>query len=198
MDDILLNPNLIYLFLIGGFSLVFMAILTPGTGILEIAGLFSLIIAGWGVYHLGLNYWALVLLIVGVFPFVIMVRRTGRNLYLWISVLSLVVGTAFLLKGATWYQMVVEPGLVIAVSVTVGGLFWVITQKTLEADAQPPTHDLSVLIGAVGEAKSTIHHDGSVQVHKELWTARSETPIEAGAKIRVIGREGFVLVVEEA
>jgi membrane-bound ClpP family serine protease len=79
----------------------------------------------------------------------------------------------------------------------IGGLFWIVTQKTLEADAAPPTHDLRTLIGALGEAKSNIHHEGSVQVNKELWTARSEQPIEAGAQIRVVDREGFVLVVEE-
>lgn len=78
----------------------------------------------------------------------------------------------------------------------VGGLFWIITKKTLEADEAPPSHDLGSLIGAIGEAKSNIHQEGSVQVRKELWTARSNEPIEAGSQIRVIDREGFILVVE--
>jgi membrane-bound ClpP family serine protease len=42
-----------------------------------------------------------------------------------------------------------------------------------------------------------VHEDGSVQVAGELWSARSEDPIPAGAQVRVLRREGFVLVVEK-
>jgi len=197
MEEFLLNPNLVYLFIVGGISLAFMAILAPGTGILEIMALFVMILAGWGVFNLPINYWALILLVIGVFPPVIALRRTKQNYYLWISVGSLVIGSAYLLKGNAWYRLAVSPGLAIAVSVFIGGLFWIITKKTLEADAAPPSHDLSVLIGAIGEAKSDIHQEGSVQVNKELWTARSDEPIKIGSQVRVVGREGFILVVEK-
>ena len=197
MEEILLNPNLVYLFIIGGFSLAFMAILAPGTGILEIAALFVLILAGWGVFNLPINYWALALLVFGVFPPVFALRKTKKISFLGMSVFSLVFGSAFLLRGENWYSLTINPGLAIVVSLLIGGLFWVITKKTLEADAAPPTHDLSTLIGAVGEAKSNVYLEGSVQVNKELWTSRSDKPIAAGAKIRVIDREGFVLVIEE-
>jgi membrane-bound serine protease (ClpP class) len=197
MEEILLNPNIVYLFIIGGFSLAFLAILAPGTGILEITALFVLILAGWGVFNLPINYWALGLLIVGVFPPILALRKTKKLYFLVISVVSLVIGSAFLLKGATWYSLAINPGLAIVVSILIGGMFWIVTKKTLEADAAPPSHDLSLLIGAEGEAKSNIHHEGSVQVNKELWTARSNQPIEAGSQIRVVDREGFVLVVEK-
>jgi membrane-bound serine protease (ClpP class) len=197
MEEFLLNPNLIYLFIIGGFSLAFMAILAPGTGILEITALFVLVVAGWGVFNLPINYWALGLLLVGVFPPVFALRKTTKKYWLVISVFSLVVGSAFLLQGENWYSLAISPGLAIVVSILIGGFFWIVTQKTLEADAAPPSHDLSVLIGAEGEAKSNVYQEGSVQVNKELWTARSKEPIEAGAKIRVVDREGFILVVEE-
>jgi membrane-bound serine protease (ClpP class) len=197
MEEFLLNPNLVYLFIIGGMSLAFMAILAPGTGILEIAALFFLILAGWGIFNLPINYWALVLLVIGVFPPIFALRKTKKNYYLGISVAALVIGSAYLLRGESWYQLAVSPGLAITVSVLIGALFWIITKKTLEADAAPPSHDLSTLIGALGEAKSEIYKEGSVQVNKELWTARSKEPIEAGTQVRVIDREGFVLLVEK-
>ena len=197
MEEFLLNPNVVYLFIIGGFSLAFMAILTPGSGILEIAGLFVLLLAGWGIFNLPINYWALAVLIVGVFPPLIALRKTQKIYFLGISVAALLVGSAYLLKGESWYRLAINPGLAIVVSILIGGFFWIVTQKVLEADAAPPSHDLSALIGSVGEAKSFIHQEGSVQVNKELWTARSNDPIEPGAQIRVIDREGFILVVEE-
>ncbi|MFO3797593.1 MAG: NfeD family protein [Anaerolineales bacterium] len=42
-----------------------------------------------------------------------------------------------------------------------------------------------------------MYHEGTVYVHSELWSARSRKPIQAGRPVRVIGREGFVLLVEE-
>ena len=197
MEEILLNPNLVYLFIIGGFSLAFMAILTPGTGILEITALFLLLLAGWGIFHLPINYWALALVIVGVFPPLIALRKTKKMYFLGISVASLVIGSAFILRGETWYSLAISPGLAIIVSILIGGFFWIVTKKILEADDAPPSHDLSSLIGSVGETKTYIHQEGSVQVNNELWTARSNDPIEAGAQIRVIDREGFILVVEK-
>lgn len=197
MEEILLNPNLVYLFIIGGFSLAFMAILTPGTGILEITGLFILLLAGWGVFNLPINYWALGLLVVGVFPPMIGLRKTKKLYFLMISVGSLVVGSAFLLKGEDWYRLAISPGLAVVVSILIGGFFWIVTQKVLEADAAPPSHDLGSLIGSVGEAKSYVHQEGSVQVNNELWTARSDNPIQAGTRIRVVDREGFILIVEK-
>jgi membrane-bound serine protease (ClpP class) len=77
-----------------------------------------------------------------------------------------------------------------------GSFFWIMTSKVMETRAIIPIHDLQTLNGVLGEAKSFIHKDGSVQVAGELWTARSEAPIRNGEKVRVIGRDGFILLVE--
>jgi membrane-bound ClpP family serine protease len=53
------------------------------------------------------------------------------------------------------------------------------------------------LVGQPGEARTEVYNDGSVQVSGELWSARSDHPIPAGSHVRVVGREGFVLVVEK-
>jgi membrane-bound serine protease (ClpP class) len=194
-ENIFLNPNVVYLFLVGGFSLAMMAILTPGTGLFELSAFFSLLLAGYGVYNLPINYWALVVLLVGVFPFIWAVRRSGRTIYLGISILALVVGSAYIFKGDRWWVPAVNPVLALVTSLLVGGFFWIVTRKTLEADAIPPSHSMNNLIGALGEAKSEIHQEGSAQVLGELWAVRSENPIPEGSIVRVTGRDGFILEV---
>ena len=57
--------------------------------------------------------------------------------------------------------------------------------------------DRQALIGQAGEARTRIKDSGSVQVGGELWSARSEKPIEQGKAVRVVQKDGFVLVVEE-
>jgi membrane-bound serine protease (ClpP class) len=197
MVDILLNPNLQYLFLVTGFSLALMAILTPGTGLLEIGALFGLLMAGYGIYNLPINYWALVILILGVFPFIWAVRKSGQLIYLGVSIFALVIGSVFLFQGDAWWKPAVNPVLAVVVSLFVGGFFWIVARKSLEAHIASPSHDLSALVGAIGEAKSDIHHEGSAQVLGELWAVRSAEPIPEGSTIRVSNREGFILDVEE-
>ena len=60
-----------------------------------------------------------------------------------------------------------------------------------------PTHDLDGLVGQIGESRTAVHEDGSVQVAGELWSARSAEQIAAGSHVRVVRREGFILVVEK-
>jgi len=52
------------------------------------------------------------------------------------------------------------------------------------------------LIGKEGETRTEVYLDGTVYVGGEEWTARSEDPIPAGMPVRVIGRDGLVVVVE--
>lgn len=197
IEQIFLNPNIAYVLLVSGFSMALLAVITPGTGVLEVTGIFVLLLAGWAVYSLPINYWALVILILSVVPFVMAVIKAGHRLYLGLSILMLILGSVFLFQGETWWRPGVNPVLAAVVSLLVGGFFWIVTQKSLEARAAPPAHDLQPFLDAVGEAKSDIHQEGSVQVMGELWSAFSAKPIAAGAQVRVIRREGFVLEVEE-
>ena len=66
----------------------------------------------------------------------------------------------------------------------------------LEARQVRPSHDMKSLVGEVGEAKTGIYHDGSVQVGSELWSATSEETIRIGSKVRILEVDGFTVVVE--
>lgn len=194
--DFLLNPNVAYLLLVAASLLAVFAVITPGTGIFEVAALVALVLAGWQVYNLPINAWALAVLLLGVFPFLLAVRRTRRMVNLAISALALVVGSAFLFRGEVWWQPAVHPALVLVTSLSAGGLFWLMVTKVLDAESVVPAHDLSGLVGQIGEARTEIHEEGSAYVKGEMWTARSEEPIPVGALVRVIGREGLLLDVE--
>jgi membrane-bound ClpP family serine protease len=199
MDVILYNPNVAYLLLVGGLILVITALFSPGTGILELSALVALVLGGVMMFNLGveINLWALALLILGVIPFILAVRRSRKLIFLGIAIVAFVVGSAYLFQGEKWWQPGVDPLLALVVSLAAGGYIWIATTKVLEADQTRPTHDLGALIGALGEAKTPILNEGTVQVQGELWSAQSQTPIPDGAPIRVVGREGFILEVTQ-
>ncbi len=194
------DPNVVYLFLAAGLALTILALFNPGTGVLEVLGLLTLIVAGYGVFVLSdrgqINWWSSVVIVAGLVLFVLSVRSPERRVYLVVAIVCLVLGSAYLFRSDVWYLPGVNPYLSIAVSVVLGSFFWIAARKVLEASLVRPTHDLGALIGALGEAKSVVHKEGSVQVHGELWSAHSDKPIAEDEPIRVVGREGFLLKVE--
>jgi membrane-bound serine protease (ClpP class) len=194
--EFLLDPNVAYLILLGGVLLAMLALAAPGTGLFEVGAFFCIALAGYAIYHLSFNWWALVLLALSVVPFVYAIQKPKRELYLALSILLLVVGSVFMFPAAEG-QTAVNPLVAILASGLVAGFLWVAVRKSLEAASARPSHDLEDLVGQIGEARTKVFEDGSVQVAGELWSARSESPIAAGNLIRVVKREGFILIVEK-
>jgi membrane-bound serine protease (ClpP class) len=195
MMDFLLNPNIAYLILVGGILLGLLAVVTPGTGALELGAAFCFLLAGYAIYNLSVNWWALVVLLLSIFPFIYAIK-SRKKLFLGIAIVLLVGGSAFLFSSRD-ELFPVNLLVAFATSGLLAVFCWVVAVKFLETLATRPTHDLEALIGQVGEARTAIHADGSVQVDGELWSARSEKKIASGSHVRVIRREGFTLVVEK-
>ena len=195
--DILLNPNVAYFFLLGGFLLGMLALATPGTGFFEISALFCIALAGYAVYNLSINLWALILLVLSLFFFIYAIQKPKRELFLGVSIFLLVIGSVFLFPREEGFGIAVSPMVATVASTLVAGFLWIVARKSIEAAFSRPAHDLNTLIGQVGEARTDIHDEGSVQVGMELWSARSDSPISAGSAVRVIRRDGFFIVVEQ-
>jgi membrane-bound serine protease (ClpP class) len=194
--DFLLDPNVAYLILLGAVLLAMMSLASPGTGLFEIGALFCILLAGYSIYQLSFNWWALILLGLSIVPFIYAIRKPKRELYLALSILLLVVGSVFIFP-RTGNQAAVNPLVAVVASVMVAGFLWIAVRKSMEAAGVRPSHDLNGLIGKIGEARTKVEEEGSVQVDGELWSARSEKTIPAGSSIRVLRREGFVLIVEK-
>jgi membrane-bound serine protease (ClpP class) len=194
--DFLLEPNIAYLILLSGILLGLMAIVTPGTGLFEVGSFFSLALAGYAVYNLSFNWWALIILALSVFPFAYAIQKPKREIYLGLSILLLVIGSVFMFAADGW-KPAVNPLVALVTSGLMSIFLWVVVQKTAQAANARPTHDLEILIGAKGEAKSDIQDEGSVYVNGEMWSAKSDSPISNGSTIQVVRREGVILVVEK-
>lgn len=193
--DLLLDPNVAYMILVVGFVLGVLALFTPGTGFLEVGVLLAIMLAGYAIIRQPINLWALILLAVGVIPFLFALRRYKHWLYLVPATLSIVIGSIFLFRSETG-STAINPVLATLMSVITVVMLWVIGRKGIEALKLQPSQDLSVLIGQTGVARSDIRNSGTIYVGGEEWTARSGKLIKEGYPARVIDREGLVLLVE--
>jgi membrane-bound serine protease (ClpP class) len=194
--DFLLDPNVAYLILLGGVLLAMLSLASPGTGFLEIGAFFCIVLAGYAIYKLSFNWWALLLLGLSLVPFVYAIQKPKREPFLALSILLLVAGSVFMFP-RTADQAIVNPIVAIIASALVAGFLWIAVRKSVEATSVRPSHDLTGLVGQVGEARTKINEEGSVLVAGELWSARSAEPIPAGSSVRVLRREGFILIVEK-
>ena len=191
---ILLDPNIAYILLVFGSILLLMAIVTPGTHLLEGGAIFLLALAGYAIYNLGFNVWALIVLILSLIPFIYSIQKPKREPILALSLLGVIIGSVYLFL-SNGLLPAVNPFLALVVSVIAAGFLWLAVRKGMQAYHARPLQDLSALIGKTGQAKTRVEVDGVVQMAGELWSARSEIPVPAGGRVRVVSREGFVLVV---
>ncbi len=194
--EFLLDPNIAYFLLIAAILFVLFAIATPGTGVPELIAVFALALAGYAVYRLSLNWWALLLLVASLVPFFFAVRGPRRELWLVVSIIGFTAGSVFFFPSANGL-ISVNPALAAVTSALFAIFVWFSARKVVQISLVTPVHELSSLIGQRGETRTAVKEDGSVQVASELWSARSEKLIPVGSVVQVIGRKGFVLIVEE-
>ena len=191
----LFDPNVAYLLLVLGFVLGILALFTPGTGLLEIGALFAIALAGYGISQLSINWWALIILVVGVVPLFFAIRKSKQWVWLIPSVVVMIVGSIFLFPRGTSAQTI-NPFFAILVSLFATTLIWFIGRKSVDAMKLKPSQDLRKLIGQVGEARTDIKNSGTVYVAGEEWSARSDTTIHEKTLVKVKDRDGLVLIVE--
>ena len=192
--EILLDPNIAYILLVLGSILLLMAIVTPGTHLMEGGAIVFLALAGYAIYNLGFNVWALIVLVLSLVPFIYSIQKPKRELILALSLVGVIIGSVYLFP-SSGFLPAVNPFLALIVSILSGGLLFLAVRKGIQAHHARPLQDLSTLIGKIGQAKTRVEDDGSVQVAGELWSARSDKPIPAGSRVRVVSREGFILLV---
>jgi membrane-bound ClpP family serine protease len=193
--NFLLDPNVSYLILVAGFVLAILAMFAPGTGLLEIGAVLAIVFAGYSVANLPINWWALVILIVGVFPILLALKRSRNLLFLMISILALIVGSVFMFRLESGAPAV-NPFLAGIVSILVAGLMWIIATRGMDALNFKPYNRTGKLVNQVGTTRSDVYHTGTVFIQNEEWSARSQNPIPAGSKVKVVRKDGFTLEVE--
>lgn len=187
--------SLLYLFLVAGIWLAALAVVNPGTGVLEILALAALGGAGLGTIFVPLNVWALIVLALGGVLFVASLRLPRPEIWLAFSALALSVGSIFLFQPAEG-GAAVHPLLALSVSLLTLGYFWWAIRSAITAQRARPTIDPNNVIGEVAEVRTELNPVGSVYALGELWTARSEGRIKVGKKVKVVDREGLMLMVE--
>ena len=77
-------------------------------------------------------------------------------------------------------------------------LFLIVLSMLLRSRKRLVVTGKEALLGAEGEALAWQGEDGRVRIRGEIWRARATKPLQPGARVKVIDRDGLVLIVESA
>jgi membrane-bound serine protease (ClpP class) len=189
-------PNLFYLCLVIGLWVTALALVSPGTGVLEVLALVLLGGAAVGMLTWPVNGLAFIPLILGAAAFILsLVRRQQGGLWLLASAILISLGSIFLFESGSGGPAV-QPVLAILMSALTVVLFWVGVRRGLEAQQAAPTVAAAIVVGQIGETRSPVDREGEVYVGGEMWSARADRPIAAGQRVRVRSLDGLVVEVE--
>jgi membrane-bound serine protease (ClpP class) len=194
---IITDPNVAFiLLLVGVYGLIF-EFLSPGAIAPGLIGAICLVLALYALNLLPINYAGAGLVLLGA---VLLLAEAHIGAFGAIGI----GGIAAFAIGAIMMFPSRVPGFELspwtiaeAVAVT-AGLFLLVLGVMVRSRRRVVIAGMRALLGAEGEAVSWREQRGRVLVKGETWRARAAAPLRPGTRVKVIDRDGLVLVVEPA
>jgi len=189
------DPNIAYLLLSLAMLGIMVEIFNPGLIFPGVVGAISLLLAFFSLGVLPVN-WAGVLLIALAFGlFIGEVLTTTFGLFTAGGVISLVIGSLILFKGASPVFRV-DPGLIAAVTIVIAGVFAFVINRAIRAHRKQAATGREELIGKRAVVKEALDPEGTVFYKGERWAAISDKDkIETGAEVIITAVDGLTLHV---
>ena len=115
------------------------------------------------------------------------------------GVVAFVVGALFLFDpGESDIPIRVSWQVMAGMAVLSAGFFMGVLGFAARARQRPVRTGAEQMIGSTGEVLELGARRGRVHVHGEIWAARSSKELVKGQKVRVVGRAGLLLSVEQS
>ncbi len=189
------DPNIAYLLLSLAMLGIMVEIFNPGLIFPGIVGAISLLLAFFSLGVLPVN-WAGVLLIALSFGlFIGEVLTTTFGVFTAGGVVSLVIGSLILFKGASPLFRV-DPWLIAGVTIGIAAAFAFVIQRTIRAHRKQAVTGREELIGKRAIVKVALDPEGTVLYKGELWSAISDKDrIKPGEEVIITAVDGLILHV---
>jgi membrane-bound serine protease (ClpP class) len=192
---IITNPDIAYLLmLLGVYGLIF-ELANPGTVLPGVMGGISFLVALYALNLLPVDYAGAGLVLLGI---LLMVAEAFIGSFGVIGVggiFAFAIGSIIMFhSNAPGFGLSLS--IVIAATAVTAGLLLLVVAMLLRSRRRPIVTGREALVGAEGEAVAWQGEEGRVRVKGEIWRARAVHPLDPGARIKVVAREGLVLTVE--
>jgi len=193
----LVNPNIAVLLLVGGALLIYLEFNTPGTIVPGALGTLMVLLAVFALDLLPIRYTA-VLLLIGALVLMMLEAKFGGHGALAIAGIVCLTFGMLTLVAAPVPEMAIHLWVAIAVSAAFGGITAFLVRLAMRARRMKARLGADALVGSAGSAMEELVPEGHVLVEGEIWRAVASEPVVAGARVRVVGHEQYLLHVVPA
>ena len=191
------NPNVaLILMLIGVYGLLF-EFLSPGAVAPGLIGAISLFVALYALHLLPINYAGAALVLLGIGLMVAEAHIGAFGVIGVGGIVAFVIGAIMMFpSGTPGFEL--SPMVVAATVIATASLFLLVLAMLLRSRKRLVVTGKEALLGAEGEAVAWRGEDGRVRIRGEIWRARASKPLKPGTRVKVVDRDGLVLIVESA
>lgn len=193
---VLTNPSLILILGMLGIYGLIIEFYSPSFGFAGAIGLILLLLAGYGLQLLPLNYAGVGLLLLGLILIVAEAMIPSFGILGLGGIIAFSIGAIIMIDSDTGFYRVSLPA-VAAIAVAFGLLLVVTLRLLMRIREQPAVSGVNTLVGTMGESAMDFDSEGLVKVQGELWHAHSNQALQQGDSLRVVAVNGTHLEVEK-
>src|SRR5579883_1141007 len=190
------DPNLAFILLVLGALGIYVEFSSPGLILPGIAGAILVLLGLSGLAVLPINWIGAALLILAIVLFALEAKFASHGILGAGGAVSMILGALLLINGPPELRIHLSTALAVTLPFAAITMFLVTLvvrarrNKALLADGG--------VLNEIGQARTALDPAGKVFVHGEYWDALSDQPVQAGAEVRVVARDGMRLKVEPA
>jgi membrane-bound serine protease (ClpP class) len=151
----------------------------------------------FGLDLLPIRYTAVLLLVAALVLILLEAKFGGHGALALAGIVCLMFG-ALTLVAAPVPEMAIHPLVAVALSLAFGGITIFLVRLAVRARQRKALLGADALIGSSASAMEAMSPEGHVLVEGEIWRAVASVPVNAGARLRVVGHEQYLLRVEPA
>ncbi len=194
------SPDIAYLLLTAGVLAVIFEVISPGGFVLGTAGAVMVLLGAFGLRMLPFNWAGVLLLVAGIGVLILDLLVGGIGVLSLFGLAALVTGGLVLFRAPGGELLNVSVSFIAGVTIALGAFFLLAIFLVLRSLRKKTSSGKEGMIGASVEVLEDLDPTGMVKSHGELWVARSASslPIRKGARGRIVGLDGIVLIVEAA
>jgi membrane-bound serine protease (ClpP class) len=193
---IITNPNLVLILGMIGFYGIILEFYNPGSLVPGTVGIICLLLAGYGLQLLPVNYAGLALLVVGLGLMMAEAMAPSFGILGAGGIVAFVMGGIILFDTEVKAFQVSWPVLLAFGAVSAGFIIITITMA-LRMRRQGTSTGVEAIIGQPGIALDDFDTEGSVRVGAEIWHAHCDEPIKSGDAVTVTDVSGLSLHVKK-
>lgn len=193
---IITNPTIAYVLLLAGMYGLVLEAFHPGVLLPGVAGAICLLIGLYALQLLPVNYAGLALMVLGIGlilteALVPSVGAIGLG-----GIIAFVLGSILLFKsGVPGYA--VNLGVIGGIAVSAMVVLALLMRLVMKSRRARPFNGDAQMLLATGELLQAVSAGGEswARISGEQWRVRCESALPAGARVRVVGRDGLLLRV---